>query len=98
MYTTTDLGKAAFLQMRGHQVRISVNGNGYWTFHFDALVSPDIQAFDTGAVVPARLYAKALSQLKRQASKARLNTREKESVCRANGHTASEFPRQTCGA
>jgi hypothetical protein len=46
MYRTTDVGKAAYLQLRGHQPAITVSDNGSWTFVFDPGVRSDVITYD----------------------------------------------------
>jgi hypothetical protein len=70
MFSTSDLGKAAFLQLRGHEVRISVNQNGYWTFSYDPDAVADVAAYQQGAPAPAKTLATTMRHLKTRAKKA----------------------------
>jgi hypothetical protein len=63
MYRTTDVGKAAYLQLRGHQLAITINDNGSWTFVFDPSARSDVITYDQGAVVPAKIFAQSIRQL-----------------------------------
>ncbi len=69
MFTTTDLGTAAFLMVRGFPLlhterqRGGAHG-GRCTFHFPAEARDVAQEFYRGAAAPARAFANALRDLK----------------------------------
>jgi hypothetical protein len=64
-YTTSDLGLAAFLIVRGYPLT-DVGGapGGRRTFHFPVSAHEEAGGFYRGAAVPARTYANALRDLK----------------------------------
>ena len=98
MYLTTDVGKAAYLQLRGHQATITVSDNGSWTFGFDPSARSEVIAYDQGAVVSAKLFAQAIRQLKAAAKKAAsTKPRGREFDSHANDVPASNSPRQSRG-
>jgi hypothetical protein len=98
MYMTTDVGKAAYLQLRGHQVAITVSDNGSWTFGFDPSARSDVIAYDQGAVVPAKIFAQGIRQLKAAAKKtASAKPQERGQDSHVKGHAASYSARQSRG-
>jgi hypothetical protein len=63
-YATGDLYLSAYLVAMGHPV-IETFGNGKKSFVFPGEVKPDVQAYRSGAAVPAVTYADAIRYMKR---------------------------------
>jgi hypothetical protein len=62
-FRTTDLGRAAFLVVKGHQLR-AVVGRGRRSFVFAYSAAEDAASYYLGAVIPARAFASAIRDLK----------------------------------
>ena len=65
MYSTTSLNLAAYLLARGHKVTVT-GASQSKEFRFDSeTVESDAEAYYQNALIEARLYSAALSDLKR---------------------------------
>ena len=58
---TNSLNKAAYLTWKGHRITIA----GPSRFIFDPAANKDAEDFDSGALVPAAIYADCLWRLRR---------------------------------